>query len=323
MRKREPCQVCGEPNASKHYGSFCCSGCKGFFRRSVRYKRKYTCQNGGNCAIRAEYRNCCRACRFAKCLEANLNPLMVHGDRGNTKDFPDSDEIDSPLPLPPVPILRIKKELLEPKAEPGFSKSTTQSSALVKSDREHLLDEEFCDRIVPCIDILLAHRGLVMNTKGIPYSGGSYFPRDEEEQQMVDLQIRPYLKRLSDWLYDEIVIPGRQMQLSETEYALLRLLTFFIPVDGMSESGKKIVRDANSFYRHILCREIQNLFPHFTPEERIERLSTIMSFLPKIEMAKTLEDEGFSVMTLFNIASMKGELTYEVHVRKGIRSMTI
>ncbi|KAI6236028.1 Nuclear hormone receptor family member nhr-62 [Aphelenchoides besseyi] len=78
------CGVCDEPTADrKHYGSLvaCCRGCKGFFRRSVRLARVYTCEFNNNCNIREGYRNCCRACRLRGCLAIGLNPKLVHSDR--------------------------------------------------------------------------------------------------------------------------------------------------------------------------------------------------------------------------------------------------
>uniref|UniRef100_A0AC34R998 Nuclear receptor domain-containing protein n=1 Tax=Panagrolaimus sp. JU765 TaxID=591449 RepID=A0AC34R998_9BILA len=46
-----PCYICRDPKAAFHYGGIACSGCKGFFRRTVSYKRKYTCNFFGNCII--------------------------------------------------------------------------------------------------------------------------------------------------------------------------------------------------------------------------------------------------------------------------------
>ncbi|KAH7720275.1 NHR-34 protein [Aphelenchoides avenae] len=79
------CMVCTQADASRHYGSVCCSGCKGFFRRTVRSRRVYECHYEKRCTIQKEYRNCCRACRFEKCLQAGLNPLLVCTDRGPLK----------------------------------------------------------------------------------------------------------------------------------------------------------------------------------------------------------------------------------------------
>ncbi|KAE9552012.1 hypothetical protein FO519_004775 [Halicephalobus sp. NKZ332] len=447
----EKCRVCGEGNAQKHYSSICCSGCKGFFRRTVRYQRTYTCQNDDNCTIRAAYRNCCRACRFRRCIEAGLDPLMVHGDRGSMN----SGSHTSPDSASVVSSSQIKTEITE-NSSPDTDEDT---KALVKSDRSYLLEEEYkkwhqlalnmsfqmcdlnnkplsaqriipdfnacdsrsvskffvlverlcddyfdstashmfspelehsfttelppekaffqprsistrtkidwspryvlnstgmkrmwcrivahycdwvshipefsrlshgdklrliIDRTVPCIDILLAHRGLMTGAKGVVFSGGSYFPRDEKEQNtLVDPDIRPYLKRLTNWLFDEFIVPAKKMKLTEAEYAILRVLVFFVPVDGMSEEGKKIVREASNFYRNILCNEIKSEFPNWKLDQILDRVSHVMSFLQVIETAKVIEDEGFSVMTLFNIADMKGELTYEVHIRKGFSS---
>ncbi|KAL3084114.1 hypothetical protein niasHT_033218 [Heterodera trifolii] len=76
------CRVCGAEGATRHYGSVCCSGCKGFFRRSVRNQKVYRCPNAGQCDINRLYRNCCRECRFRKCLRIGMDPNLVHGDWG-------------------------------------------------------------------------------------------------------------------------------------------------------------------------------------------------------------------------------------------------
>jgi len=190
-------------------------------------------------------------------------------------------------------------------------------SKLSHTDKQQLI----IDRTVPCIDVLIAHRAMTANAKGVVFSGGSYFPRDEQEQDtLVDPEIKPYLKRLTNWLYDEFVTPAKKMNLTEAEYAILRVLIFFVPVDGLSEEGKQIVREAFNFYRNILCNEIRSEHLDWEIDQIMDRISSIMSFLQVIETAKVIEDEGFSVMTLFNIAQMKGELTYDVHVGKGIFS---
>lgn len=59
------CLVCDEDDAGRHYGSVCCryflckllgnvnfSGCKGFFRYTVRFNKAYTCPYRNQCIIR-------------------------------------------------------------------------------------------------------------------------------------------------------------------------------------------------------------------------------------------------------------------------------
>ena len=40
------CTICGDKASGKHYGIYSCEGCKGFFKRTVRYELSYVCRKG-------------------------------------------------------------------------------------------------------------------------------------------------------------------------------------------------------------------------------------------------------------------------------------
>nr|CAH8829674.1 unnamed protein product [Trichobilharzia regenti] len=70
-----PCRVCGAKSSGFHFGAITCEGCKGFFRRTIneRESQRYTCRNGGNCAVTGATRNNCKSCRYRRCLAVGMS----------------------------------------------------------------------------------------------------------------------------------------------------------------------------------------------------------------------------------------------------------
>ncbi|KAI6221936.1 CBR-NHR-88 protein [Aphelenchoides fujianensis] len=78
------CVVCGDEASGKHYQASTCFGCKGFFRRTVRSNKEYTCRYEGRCQIDKIGRNICRSCRFRKCLSVGMDRDAIRPDRDKT-----------------------------------------------------------------------------------------------------------------------------------------------------------------------------------------------------------------------------------------------
>ena len=73
----EVCVVCGDKSSGWHYNVLACEGCKGFFRRSIAKKLKYSCKFGGHCSIDKNSRKRCQACRLRKCHAKGMKPESV------------------------------------------------------------------------------------------------------------------------------------------------------------------------------------------------------------------------------------------------------
>uniref|UniRef100_A0A915ENS5 Nuclear receptor domain-containing protein n=1 Tax=Ditylenchus dipsaci TaxID=166011 RepID=A0A915ENS5_9BILA len=69
VKSVDTCRVCADGPARPHYGVPTCFGCKGFFRRTLKRTKEYTCRYNGNCVVDRYERNSCRYCRFKRCLE--------------------------------------------------------------------------------------------------------------------------------------------------------------------------------------------------------------------------------------------------------------
>ena len=77
VKSRQVCVVCGDRSSGWHYNVLACEGCKGFFRRSIAKKLKYSCKFGGNCSIDKSSRKRCQACRLRKCHLQGMKPESV------------------------------------------------------------------------------------------------------------------------------------------------------------------------------------------------------------------------------------------------------
>ncbi|EYC29370.1 hypothetical protein Y032_0006g2942 [Ancylostoma ceylanicum] len=71
------CHICGSTGAQIHYRAMACGSCKIFFVRTVQGSVRYLCENSGKCFVTKETRNYCKACRFTKCLQANMTEQDV------------------------------------------------------------------------------------------------------------------------------------------------------------------------------------------------------------------------------------------------------
>ncbi|XP_055900964.1 uncharacterized protein LOC106077941 isoform X1 [Biomphalaria glabrata] len=79
-----PCKVCGDQAAGFHYGVNTCEACKGFFHRSLRRHKEYSCRanrTSGYCEYMPGKRKSCQYCRYQKCLQVGMSKGAIKTGR--------------------------------------------------------------------------------------------------------------------------------------------------------------------------------------------------------------------------------------------------
>uniref|UniRef100_A0A914D664 Uncharacterized protein n=1 Tax=Acrobeloides nanus TaxID=290746 RepID=A0A914D664_9BILA len=440
------CVVCEQKGAAKHYGSICCDGCKGFFRRTVRFNRKFICAHGDNCNMRYENRNNCRACRLKKCLEGGLNPKLVHSDRKVPPNIRQQKQFmykeDSPFSnysgpnLSRITVLEDTQSTIEiseysPQVKHeeedhelwevrtilsnSHHLSRNQNLSLGKMNiipayKDHNLRsvtkyfkqvERLCEiyvdtnlwhfcaefenkcsvnvpqymavhaprlishrseiswkghfyvkdsilkrvwcriiantldwlshvpevhglndqdqellligRSVPSAWLVVAYKSYSTKTPGLALSGGAYFPSNKEEMDKTDPSMKMLFSNLAEIIENEFTTTAKSLKLTETEYTFLRVICFLTPVPGMTVEGTKKVNEARNKYINLFSELIHGMFPNMAMLDILNRISQIMLLIPVFEKVTELEDATMALMTLFNIAEMRGTLSYDIH----------
>ncbi|CAL4106005.1 unnamed protein product, partial [Meganyctiphanes norvegica] len=237
------CTICGDRATGKHYGAHSCDGCKGFFRRSVRKNHTYTCRFNRSCIVDKDKRNQCRYCRLRKCIRAGMKKEAVQNERDRiSQRRPSCDEsaLVNGVSLSTI----LNAENLSRQFSPAvgevslLNKKVAGIHDVTESMKQQLLIlvewakyiPAFCDLILDDqVALLRAHAGEHL------LLGAAY--RSINLNDMILLgndcvilrNSSDELSHVGHRLMDEVVLPLRDVNIDEQEYACLKAIVFFDP----------------------------------------------------------------------------------------------
>ncbi|KAF8376431.1 hypothetical protein PRIPAC_82860, partial [Pristionchus pacificus] len=170
-------------------------------------------------------------------------------------------------------------------------------------------------RLVPLSNMQHGWKMYQTGSSDMVFIDGTYYPRDKEQQKSLDWGCNHYLSNLADLTYSELALPMKDIQMDNSEYALLKALCFFTPDLYLSNDGKERVirirdRLTDSLYTHI--RETK---PELSLSKTMERVSHILLMLPSVSKIASEEDSAVQALAVFDVGNMHG-LPYEIHSRK-------
>ncbi|KAI6199242.1 hypothetical protein M3Y96_00605900 [Aphelenchoides besseyi] len=174
-------------------------------------------------------------------------------------------------------------------------------------------------RFVPLLWQIIAHRSYKnTNTKCVLTTGGTYVPLEGKEREYLEKEpAAKFAIEAGSWMYECFLEPAKELNITDAEFSLLRVIAFLSPVPQLSAEGRKIIREAQRFYQSCLLKLIQT---QTDPISAAKRISELLLLLPPIEHVSTIEDNHMTVMTLFNQNNMKGDLTYAFYLQRHLRS---
>ena len=74
------CEVCNDCATGYHFNALTCEGCKGFFRRTIKAQKIFSCAFNNQCKIEKGNRRQCPACRLEKCLKIGMKRECIMTD---------------------------------------------------------------------------------------------------------------------------------------------------------------------------------------------------------------------------------------------------
>lgn len=68
----QACTICGDKSLDDIFGAFACDSCGGFFKRTIKNNRHFTCVANRDCVLNKKTRNRCKACRLQRCYKVGM-----------------------------------------------------------------------------------------------------------------------------------------------------------------------------------------------------------------------------------------------------------
>uniref|UniRef100_A0A914D7P8 NR LBD domain-containing protein n=1 Tax=Acrobeloides nanus TaxID=290746 RepID=A0A914D7P8_9BILA len=162
--------------------------------------------------------------------------------------------------------------------------------------------------------ILMGRKSVVTNTPGLTVSGGAFMPYDRSNEKPDS--IVTLLGNIIDVMMNEFIIPMKELQVTDAEYTLLRVICFLMPIPKLSQDGITKINAAKNKYIDAFTQVILAASPNMPMPAILQRVSRLMLLIPVVEKVAQMVDDNFAMMALFNINEMNGTLTFDLHCRK-------
>jgi len=138
---------------------------------------------------------------------------------------------------------------------------------------------------------------------------GCYYPLDDEGAH----PDKSAFNEISKILYRDCIEPMREMNVTLSEYAILKAIYFFSPVSCLGDRTLQIIMRLREKYIGILNEYLLN-DSLCNYEAALQRITSFLGILQVIEVSSNRFDKRLAHLAIINKCGMRGKLTYDVHV---------
>lgn len=92
-------------------------------------------------------------------------------------------------------------------------------------------------------------------------------------------------QEIGNVIWDQFLDLGAEMNTTDAEYQLLRAVSLFSVVPGLSKEGRTVVRKAQAFYRNALIEFVKQSNPIWTERQVTERVAALICLVPNMEVS--------------------------------------
>ncbi|VDP06190.1 unnamed protein product [Heligmosomoides polygyrus] len=356
MRSSLNCHVCEAYGAAPHYGGVVCGGCKIFFARAVQRKIYYVCEKSGSCRMVSGKRSKCRSCRYQRCLKARMCPeevgklrdlkiaerLIIRAKEENcVVPYFDLDGIRNPqledICSMQIPLIEqfgctdgvkyMAKMFLNLErscdndtfatsvAEKYFcsldvSLTDAIQNPLVVSERTPA--QLTTTHMIPMILLTMSYNTFKYESVGLLLCNGFFFPTERGQFD----GLRSDAELIVNELEKNVVNRFRELDVCEEEYVLLKLVLLFSHGETPDEESAETMRRLRGKYTQLLLHFVKLSQKSSTNEKSITRLYSFFELLSSLSSLSTMTELCLIHVVALDIAEMRGELTFDLHLRQ-------
>jgi len=283
LHKSYQCMVCGDKASIEYFGVLSCDSCRGFFKRSIKNEKAYSCSLGKNCVLNKKTRNHCQGCRIAQCYKVGMNKTDVEVElaqerqkrQGKKKavaaknNYSDSEE--NPLSID-LSVIAAAELFVDPKIEEFANvKFDPIRQLCLAADKQLASLAEWAKRMPYFTELKLNDQVKLLQWNWAELLIGGFCYRSSAVSDGILLSTGLHLSRenlekagvgtLVNKLFSEVINKMQKLQIDITEWGCLRAIMLFAP-DTKELVDIPVVENIRECYIATLCSYVNKTYPN-------------------------------------------------------------